>query len=194
MNTHPALVTKWIERLKGANPSEAELALLNASTQQLTVGVGFKGTNTLYYSGIQKFGDFYKTTIFIDLTDAKSTTTVLDIIGLSGVSHVGQITAAKNGTLFYGQITCLETPATGDPDIDFYYATAGTGAYDADVSALDGAVAMRTNGGSWSGAVATPIRLTAVPAADKYMYLAAGAGSVPAIYSAGQFLIELWGA
>ncbi len=162
-------------------------------SKTLAAGVGFAGTGTLYRTSVVKEGDFFKTTIFIDLTGAASSTTDLDIIGTSGVSHIGQITAAVNGTLFYGQVTCLETPATGITDIDIYSATEGTGAFDAGIGTLV-EVAMLTSGGVWSAAVETPIILTTVPATTKYMYLTCGAAGTPATYTAGQFLIELWGA
>ena len=163
------------------------------SAQVLTPGASFAGSGTVYKTSIVKQGDIFKTTIFIDLTGTKSSTTDLDIIGNTGVSHIGQITAAKNGTLFYGQITCLETPAGGIADIDLYSATEGTGAFDATIGDLV-EVAMLTKGGNWSAAAATQIALTTVPAADKYMYLVGGAAGTAATYTAGQFLIELWGA
>jgi hypothetical protein len=155
-------------------------------------GAGFAGTGTLYYTSVEKSGDFIKTTIFIDLTGAASSTTDLDIIGTSGVSHIGQILAAVNGTLFYGRITCLETPAGGIADIDIYSATEGTGAFDGGIAALE-ETAMLTKGGNWTAAAATQISLTTVPAAGKYMYLTGGAGGTAATYTAGQFLIELFG-
>ena len=132
-----------------------------------------------------------KTSIYIDLTGAKSTTTDLDIIGNTGICHIGQITAAVNGTLTAGQITCLETPATGVTDIDFYSATEDTGAYDAGIGAL-AEVAMITKGGAWAAAAA-PVALTAVPAANKYMYITCGDDGTIGTYTAGKFLIELFG-
>lgn len=133
-----------------------------------------------------------KTTIFIDLTGTKSSTTDLDIIGNDGVSHIGQVTAAKNGTLFYGQITCLEAPAGGIADIDLYSATEGTGAFDAGVATLT-ETAMLTKGGVWAAAAQTQVSLATVPAANSYMYLTGGAAGTAAAYTAGQFMIELWG-
>lgn len=194
MLRHQKSISKQVGRMLDITATPAEInQAADQSTQTLTEGTGFAGTGTLYYSSIQKIGDLFKTTIFIDLTGAKSSTTDLDIIGYSGVSHIGQITAAKNGTLFYGQVTCLETPATGVTDIDIYSATEGTGAFDGGVAALT-ETAMLTKGGAWSGAVQTPVRLTTVPAADKYMYLTCGAAGTVGTYTAGQFLIELWGA
>ena len=45
-----------------------------------------------------------------------------DIIGKAATanSHIGQITAAVNGTVLGGKLTCLEAPAGGDPDINLW--------------------------------------------------------------------------
>lgn len=153
-------------------------------------GAGFAGTGTVYKSSVVKEGELYKTSILIDLTGAASSTTDLDIIGTDGVSHIGQITAAKNGTIIGGQVTCLELPAGGVTDIDLYAATEGTGAFDAGVAALT-ETALLTKGGAWaSGAVEG---LTALPAANGYLYLTGGAGGTAATYTGGKFLIEFWG-
>ena len=177
---------------KKSTLAEVKTYVLDSSAQVLSAGVGFAGTGTVYKSSIEKNGDIYKTTIFVDLTGAASSTTDLDIIGTSGVSHIGQITAALNGTLFYGQITCLETPAGGVDDIDVYSATEGTGAFDVGIDTLV-EVIMLTSGAGWAAAPQTPVAFTALPVANKYMYLTCGAGSVPGTYTAGQFMIELWG-
>ena len=164
------------------------------ATQVMVPGVGItNGVGTVFKTSVVKHGDIVRTTIIIDLTGLASSTTADDIIGTAGVSHIGQITAALNGTLFYGQITCLETPAGGDLDIDFWSATEGTGVFDALVTDL-AEVIMRNNAGNWAAAAATQIAFTNLPAADKYMYMAVGsAGGAPGTYTAGQFLIELYG-
>lgn len=196
-------IAKITELHIGASGAETQVNATGAeinqacdqSTQVLTPGAGITaGVGTVYKSSIAKQGDIFKTTIFLDLTGLASTTTADDIIGTAGVCHLGQITAAKNGTLFYGQVTCLETPAGGDLDIDFWSATESTGAYDALVTDLT-EVIMRANGGNWAAGAATQVAFTNVPAADKYMYAAVGsAGGAPGTYTAGQFLIELFGA
>ena len=133
------------------------------------------------------------TKIYLDITGAKSSTTDLDIIGDTGVCYIGQITAAVNGTLTAGQVTCLEAPATGVTDIDLYSATEGTGAYDAGVAALT-ETALVTKGGAWAAAgSAAATAMTSVPAADEYLYLTCGAAGTVGTYTAGKFLIEFWG-
>lgn len=167
---------------------------LGAERQQTAVnmapGAGFAGTGTVHKSSVVKNGELYKTTILLDLTGAASSTTDLDIIGTSGVSHIGQITAVKNGTIVGGQVTCLELPAGGADDIDLYSAVEGTGEFDGGIAALD-ETALIASGGAW--AAGTTKGMTALPAADEYLYLTGGEAGTAATYTAGKFLIELWG-
>jgi hypothetical protein len=130
-------------------------------------GVGITGAATSFVTSVDKIGSLIKTTILIDLTGLNSGGTADDIIGDdgTGVAHLGQITAAVNGTVIAGRLTCLETPATGDDDIDVYSATEATGVEDTLVTA---------------------------PAADQYLYLVGGTGG-SATYTAGILLLEFWG-
>jgi hypothetical protein len=140
-----------------------------------------------------KKGSVFKTEIFIDLTGLNSGATIGDIIGVDDTANcpIGQITAALNGTISYGQITCLETPATGDPDVDFYgTVTEATGTQDAAIADLTGETLLLNNG-DWTGAPQTPKAMTAVPGVG-YIYMVDGGGT-DATYTAGQFLLELWG-
>lgn len=151
---------------------------------------GFLGTGTVYKSSVKADGDFIKTQIYIDLTGAKSSTTDLDIIGNTGAAHIGQITAAVNGTIVGGKVICLEAPTTGVTDIDLYAATVATGAFDAGIEALTETILL-TAGDAWT--LGEMKALSGLPAANGYLYLVAGAGSVPGTYAAGKFLIELIG-
>ena len=151
------------------------------------------GSGTICEHHVSRHGSLIKTEIFIDVTGLTSGVTIGDIIGVVTEKncHIGKITAAVNGTIVYGQITCLETPAGGDPDIDFYStATESTGTQDAPISGLTGEVVFTANG-DWTGAIATPIALSALPGVG-YMYMV-DAGGTAVIYTAGQFLLELWG-
>lgn len=149
------------------------------------------GSGTLYQSSVVRHGDIKTTTILIDLTGLSSTTTDLDIIGTAGVSHIGQITAAVNGTILGGEMTCLEVPAGGADDIDLYSATVGTGAYDDGIAALT-ETAMVTAGGAWSLGETIGIVADSSPAGN-YLYLTSGEAGTAAPYTAGRFLITLYG-
>lgn len=147
-----------------------------------------------YDSRVYRDGMFIKTEILIDLTGAKSTTTDKDIIGDTGVCHFGQITTAINGAIRCGQVTCLEVPATGADDLDFYAASVGTGAYDADGSALTNATALIVKGGAWAlGAPGAATAMAAAIPANYYLYIVNGEAGTVGTYTAGKFLIELWG-
>jgi hypothetical protein len=132
--------------------------------------------------------------IYVDLKTAavSSSTTDLDIIGeaAGGAAYIGQITAAKNGTVVALTVTCLEVPATGVADIDLYSATENSGVFDGGIAALI-ETALITAGGSWT--IGLTKVATALPAADQYLYLTGGAAGTPGAYSAGKFLIKIYG-
>jgi len=155
-----------------------------------TAGVGITGAAASYVTSVEKTGTIIKTTLLIDLTGLNSGGTADDVIGDdgTGVAHLGQITAAKNGTIVAARMTCLETPATGDDDIDIHSATEATGVENTAISALT-ETKLCNSGDLTAGSVVavTP------PAADQYLYLTGGTGDSEATYTAGILLIELFG-
>lgn len=158
----------------------------------LSAGAGItSGVGAVYRSVVVKQDGIIKTQIYVDLTGLASSTTDLDIIGVgASVAHIGQHTVAKNGILYAGRMICLELPAGGADDIDLYAATEGTGVFDGGIAALT-ETALLTKGGAW--AARTVSALTALPAANQYLYLTGGEAGTAATYTAGQFLIELEG-
>ncbi len=156
-----------------------------------TAGVGITGTADNFASKVEKIGTLFKTTIVIDIDGLNSSATIGDIIGAdgAGAAHLGQITAARNGTIFAGRITCLETPATGDDDIDLYSATEDTGVEDTAIGDLT--ETQLCNSGDLTNASIVP--LTAFPAADEYLYLVGQTADGAGTYTAGILVIELWG-
>lgn len=178
----------------GSAVSPTELAnLAAAQTIASGAGIGFTaGVGAVYKSSIQKSGDLFITRILIDLTGLASSTTDLDVIGIAGGGcHLGQITAAQNGTIYGIRMSCLEAPAGGVTDIDLYSADEATLAFDSAISAATGEVALITAGGAW--AATTTRGNTDVPVANQYLYLTGGAAGTAATYTAGKFLIELFG-
>lgn len=162
-----------------------------ARDETFSPGSGFTGTGTIHKGSVVKRGNLVKTEIFIDLTGLHGSTTDLDIIGGVGAanSHIGQITAAINGTIVGGRMTCIEVPAGGADDIDLYAATEATGTEDAGIAAL-AETALITSGGAWA---ANTVKMIDTVAADKYLYLTNGEAGTVGTYTAGKFLIELWG-
>lgn len=178
--------------------SSGQIVVESGATLDLTSftngvpGAGISGgTGTVIKSSVSRVGDIFKTSILIDLTGLSSSTTDLDIIGQGlSAAYLGQITAAKNGTILTGRVTCLEAPVGGVTDIDLYSATEATGVFDGGIAALT-ETALLTSGAAWT--IMRELALTALPAADQYLYLTCGTLGTAAAYTAGKFLIELEG-
>ena len=164
---------------------------LTGNTIATTAGTGITtGTGTVYAASVIKTGGIFHTKILIDLTGLASSGSG-DIIGKAATanSHIGQITAAVNGTVLGGKLTCLEAPAGGDPDINLWYADEATGAEDAAITSLTNQVQMCDSGDL---ALNSVISIPTPPAADKYIYMVTGAAT-DADYTAGKILIEFFG-
>lgn len=151
------------------------------------------GTGTVYRSSVMKIGGIIFTRIIVDLTGLTVEATDGDIIGLANVDldcHIGRITAARNGTIFGGRMTCLEVPTTGNTDVNLYAADEATGSEGDAISGLT-ETALVDAGGDWT--LGEMQALSAVPAANQYLYLTNGAAANAGLYDAGKFLIELYG-
>jgi len=174
----------------GGTLSVTGRSTLTGNTIATTAGTGITtGTGTVYQAGVIKIGEVFHTTILLDLTGLASSGSG-DIIGKAATanSHIGQITAAVNGTVLGGKLTCLEAPAGGDPDINLWYADEATGTEDAAVTGLTNQVQICDSGDLALNSVVS----LATVAADKYLYMATGAAT-DGDYSAGKLLIEFWG-
>ena len=173
----------------------AEINQIDGSIlSDMTPGTGIStGTGTICEHSVVKVGGIYHTAILLDVTGLNGSGTAGDVIGKDGATancHIGQITAAVNGTVTAGRMTCLEAPAGGNADIDVYgNVTEATLAQDTAISAATGE-AILINHGAWAAGVMD--ELSALPAADGYLYLVCGAAT-DADFTAGKFLIELWG-
>lgn len=163
----------------------------SAVTGTMSASTVMAATLAAYNVTTVRTGNIIKTTMYIDLTGAKSTTTDDDIIGDTGACHIGQVTTAVNGAIFAGQVSCAEVPTTGVADINLASSSVATGAYDADVTGLANAQALMTAGGNH--AIGTVKPFTVLPTADYYLYLSAGAAGTPGTYDAGILIIEMWG-
>lgn len=130
----------------------------------------------------------------IDITGLASVATDGDIIGFGTTlpAYLGRITAAVNGTIFAGLMTLLETPATGEVDIDLFAATEATGKGD---DAIGGLTETKVFDAAGDWGTVTAVRMAAAPAANQYLYLTVGTSSTPTAgtYTAGIYMIEFWG-
>lgn len=179
----------------GVTATAAEINKLDDSlaTNLLTRGAGVDTAET-YAVGIMRNGTLITTRIVVDISTLVGSATDLDIIGESAAAscHWGQITAAKSGTLIGGSVTCLEVPAGGATDIDFYSSNVSTGTQDVIITdaALETETALVTSGGAWTSGATKG--MTALPTANDYLYLVNGAAS-GGTFTAGKFLITLYG-
>ena len=167
------------------------ISSFDANTMPVEAGTGITtGSGTIYRSSVQRVGGIITTRILIDLTGLRSTGGA-DIIGVNGtalVCHIGQITAARNGTILTGSMECFEAPAGGDPDINIHSATEGTGVEDGAIGDLTETLLVNA-GDATTG---SKVYFTGVPAADQFLYLTTGAAT-DADYTAGKLFIELMG-
>jgi hypothetical protein len=156
-------------------------------------GTGFtSGTGTIHNSSVMKIGTVIKTEIVIDLTGLGTSTTDGDIIGVGvGPSHLGQITTARNGVIDAMRVTCLEAPATGADDLDFWAATEATGKFDDAGGATLTETVLVASGAAWTNG--RVLGSTDVPPANSYLYIVNGEAGTVGTFTAGKFVIELWG-
>ncbi len=163
----------------------------DANTLSVEAGTGITtGSGTIYRTAVQRVGGIITTRILIDLTGLRSTGSG-DIIGVNGtalVCHIGQITAAQNGTILTGSMECFEAPAGGDPDINIHSATEGTGVEDGAIGDLT--ETLLVNAGD--ATLGSKVYFTAVPAADEFLYLTCGT-TTDGDFTAGKLFIELMG-
>ena len=156
-----------------------------------TVGSGItSASGEVYKSWVETWGTVIKTTIYIDITGLRHSAAA-DIIGDDGTSnpcHIGQVTAAANGAIFSGRMTCLEVPTVAD--MDLYSATESTGIENGAISGLTETQVI--NGGTQSLGTVSIFANAALPSANDYLYLVCQSAG-DADYSAGKFLIEMWG-
>ena len=75
-----------------------------------------------------------------------------------------------------------------------FYADEATGTEDAAVSGLSNQVSVLAAAADWTIAANVNMRpLSAIVAADKYLYLVGGGGTTDGVYDAGKYLIKLYG-
>ena len=162
----------------------------------LSAGVGIEGIALVYSTSILRIGKLIKTELFIDLTGLNSKATDGDIIGLdgSGEAWIVQLTEELNGTVYKAQMSCIELPATGDPNIALWEAVESTGVEDTLITLLDETELLQSQNDGTDWAAGDSFALSAIPTMGEYLYLVQGdATGTTGTYTAGQFWLEFWG-
>ena len=155
------------------------------------ISAGFPG-GAVVQGVVTRDGPLLKTTYVIDLQGLNSGGTDGDIIGFADTAncHIGQWTTAVNGIYHRGEMSCAELVAGGEPDIDVYSATEATGTEDAAIGGIT-SVALLAAAADWTQGMVKPF--TGILAPNKYLYLVASGGATNATYTAGKFVLELYG-
>ena len=138
------------------------------------------------------------TVIKVDLQGLGSKNDDNDVIGLAagGAAYLTRVTTAVNGLIYRTEMTCLELPTAASnamTDIDLASNSSGTAVYDTDGAAY---TMLITAGGSWAAYMTKEAGLAAAtqPVANDYLYLLSGAApGGDATFTAGQFVIKLYG-
>lgn len=171
-----------------ANGMLGALAFQEYVASPLQVGAGITaGVGTICRADAITSSQIKVVSILIDLTGLNSGDAVGDIIGADGASSC-YIARLPSITVLGGRMTCLETPAGGDTDIDLYSATEGTGVEDSAITGLTEAQII--NAGAQTAGTVT--YFSADPVSNAYLYLV-GQGTANDTYTAGRFLIEAFG-
>jgi hypothetical protein len=125
----------------------------------------------------------------IDLTGLASVAIANDVIGLAagGAAYIGRNVVATNGVIFKVELSCLETPAGGDNDVNVVANASGALAYDG-----AGGTTYLSNSGDLLAGQTIQNLLPALTAND-YFYLTAGTGDTAGTYTAGMYLLTTYG-
>ena len=169
-------------------------------TAAAAVGAGFDGAETVTVS-IAEINQETITTIQIDLgtggsADILSSTTAGDVIGEDGVAaaFITKYDSTKSGVLYKAELICLETPVGGVTDINLTLNAASL-AEDA-AGETEGHVII--DGAAQAIGKRTESTASVIQAAagghNDYVYLTVGTAGTAGTYSAGKFLIRLYGA
>lgn len=143
----------------------------------------------LYQVSVSQKGDVITTEILVDLAGLNSGGAG-DVIGKNAATTSAAIFAyssAVSGTLFSGKMETLETPVTGDTDVDLVISATGTTAEDA---APTSGTTLVNSGGIAAGD--TDVFAVSGVAAKPYFYLVGATGG-DATYTAGIVKITLLG-
>ena len=133
------------------------------------------------------------TTLFLELNENTivSSSDAGDVIGKDDAANAffTQVTTAKNGIVYAGEIICVEVPTTGDADINVAANSSGTIAEDA---AGEGQHVLANCGPQTLG-LRTAFTIPSGGIQDDFLYLTHG-GTTAGAYGAGKFIVRLFGA
>jgi hypothetical protein len=155
-------------------------------------GGGFDATNVIEATYVANINGEIITTLLIDIGAGSivSSGDADDVIGENDTAnaYITKITTAINGIIYRGEMSCIEVPTTGDPDINLCADSSGTVAEDA-----GGMDHVLVNGGTWTLGQKTDLTIPSGGIVNDWLYLTHG-GTTSGTYDAGKFIIKLYGA
>ena len=159
-------------------------------------GSGFAGLKSME-SFVAKINEEYITTILIDIEDLYSTAGRGKTIGEnSGTnSYITRLTTDVNGIIYKAEMGCIETPA-GAQEADIVLAAIPDPPDTGDDVTLDtGFQALVDLGAAWSIGKSMNAGLSTNygDLSGKYLFLCGGGMSGGGTYTAGKFVIKLYG-
>lgn len=155
-------------------------------------GAGAIGTSSFGAPQVRRWteGGVIITQHKFDLTGLASVATVNDVIGLAagGTANIGRNVEATNGVIFKTEFSCIETPLTGDNDVNVVANSSSSLAY-------DGAGGTTYAGGNAGDLLKgqTISFLTPALTEGDYYYLTAGTGDTAGTYTAGMYIFTTYG-
>jgi len=174
-------------------PNAGVLTLGNTATavESAEHGAGAIGTSSFGAPQTYRWIDkgVIITQIKVDLTGLRTVATANDVVALQagGAAYIGRNVVATNGVVFKTEWSCIETPVGGDLEVNVVTDASAAIAYDG---------AGGTSYISDSGVlIAGQTIQNLVPALTEgdYIYMTGGAGTALGDYSAGMFILTLYG-
>ena len=146
------------------------------------------GTDTICKSSSLRQGDVIYTNIILNIKGLQSDANgdVIAKAATTSPAYLTKITTAKNGTIMHGKVTCLVAPTA---DIEFFTSTDAT-LKESDVAASSAGYDSLCIKGTWAIGDVQFFDATAIPVNNELIYIE---GIDATNYSAGQFVIEMWG-
>lgn len=161
----------------------------------ITAAEGAGAAAPVRSSNVGEFNSEIITTMFVDLAtasvQASSFDTDLDAIGISGETdpcYITRLVNSVNGYVYKGEFICLETPAGGDTHVGVYASSSGTIAPSGAVSEHPILAPVAQTFGK-----RTEFTITSGLNDNDYLYMVQGNTQAEAQYTAGKFLIRLYG-
>ena len=167
--------------------SEVQIKAVTATSP----GGGFDAATTTSY--VSKLNGEIVSTFLIDIGGGSiiSSSDTGDVIGEDGIANAyfTRVVTAINGTVYGGEMSCIEVPTTGDADINLCANSSGTIAEDAGGESQH----VLVDGGTWTLGKKADLTIPSGGIQTDYLYLTHG-GTTNGIYNAGKFIIKLYAA